>query len=299
MVNSKFSKNAVALALGLLSMVAMAADKAPVSIVKGPAGVELTTADIEADALRIPESMRGPFLAKPNSVDQMARALYVRRVMAEKARAEGMDKDPRIAAAMRIAMDKALSDAYLAKFNAKHKPSEQQLESQMQATYKVKSDGMMVPAQVHVAHILVSGVDAKAEEKATALLKQLKGGADFATLAKEKSEDTGSAAKGGDLGQLQKGRTVPEFENAAFALQKPGELSPLVKSQFGYHIIKLVDKKPEHKMSYEEARPQLATQLTDQMLQQAREQEVNATLEQAKFDQAAIEAFSKSHEDKK
>lgn len=298
-MNSKFSKSAMGLALGLLSMAAMAAGNAPATIAKGPAGVELTTADIEADAQRIPESMRSPFLAKQSSVDQMAKALYVRRAMAEKAKAAGIDKDPRIAAAIRIAADKVLSDAYLAKFNADHKPSEQQLEAQIQTTYKVKGDSMVVPAQVHVAHILVSGTDAKAEEKAAELLKQLKGGADFATLAKENSADAGSAVKGGDLGELQKGRTVPEFENAAFALQKLGDLSGLVKSQFGYHIIKLLDKTPEHKMTYAEARPQLATQLTDQLLQHAREGEANATLERAKFDDAAIEAFSKSHADKK
>lgn len=100
-----------------------------------------------------------------------------------------------------------------------------------EATYKK-------PEEVKASHILI-----KDEKKAKEILAKLKAGGDFAALAKENSEDPGSGAQGGDLGYFGKGRMVPEFEKSAFSL-KPGQMSDLVKSQFGYHIIKVVDRQP-------------------------------------------------------
>lgn len=89
---------------------------------------------------------------------------------------------------------------------------------------------------VKASHIVV-----KKEEEAKEILKQLENGADFAELAKEKSKDPRTAEKGGDLGYFPKGEMVPEFEEAAFSL-KTNELSDIVKSEFGYHIIKVTDR---------------------------------------------------------
>jgi peptidyl-prolyl cis-trans isomerase D len=117
--------------------------------------------------------------------------------------------------------------------------------------------------QVRASHILLKTEgkdDAAVKAKAEELLKQARGGADFADLAKKHSEDEGSAKNGGDLDYFQRGKMVAEFDQAAFALQ-PGQISDLVKTQYGYHIIKVVDKKAETTRTLADVRQQLNDQL--------------------------------------
>ena len=119
------------------------------------------------------------------------------------------------------------------------------------------------PEQIRASHILLKTEgkdDAAVKTRAEALLKQARSGADFADLAKKNSEDEGSAAKGGDLDFFGRGRMVPEFDTAAFAL-KAGEISELVKTQYGYHIIKLVEKKEGASRPLADVRQQLTDQI--------------------------------------
>jgi peptidyl-prolyl cis-trans isomerase C len=104
--------------------------------------------------------------------------------------------------------------------------------------------------EVHARHILV-----QTEEEAKAIIVQLKGGADFATLAKEKSKDPG-AADGGDLGYFTREQMVPEFAEAAFRLDK-GQISDPVKTQFGWHVIKVEDKRIKPTPTFEQVKPQI------------------------------------------
>ena len=95
------------------------------------------------------------------------------------------------------------------------------------------------------------------------------------------------------------GRMAPEFETAAFALDKPNQLSPVTKTQFGYHIIKLFEKKPARTMSFDEVRPDLEKQYVQQSLQTARQTEVEKVLKAATWDKANMEAFSARFANKK
>ncbi|MGH9347052.1 MAG: peptidyl-prolyl cis-trans isomerase [Vicinamibacterales bacterium] len=127
------------------------------------------------------------------------------------------------------------------------------------------------PEQIRASHILLNteGHDEGAVRKqAEALLAQVKAGADFADLARQHSQDEASKGAGGDLDYFSRGRMVPEFENAAFAMQ-PGETSDLVKTQYGFHIIKVVDKKPASTRTLDEVRAQVTDQLQFQRAQQA------------------------------
>lgn len=140
--------------------------------------------------------------------------------------------------------------------------------------YEDNKDKFKRPETVRASHILFEvkqGASAedkkKAKERAEAVLKQLKDGKDFAELAKTESSCP-SKAQGGDLNFFGKGQMVPEFEKAAFSL-KPGELSDIVETQFGYHIIKVTEKKPEETVKFEEAKPRIDEFLKEQKMQQA------------------------------
>ena len=142
---------------------------------------------------------------------------------------------------------------------------------EVQTYYNDNLQQYQSPEQIRASHILLKteGKDeASVHPQAEAILKQVKAGADFAALAKKHSEDEGSKDAGGDLDYFGRGRMVPEFENAAFAMQ-PGQISDLVKTQYGFHIIKVVDKKPATTRSLDEVRAQITEQLQFQKAQQA------------------------------
>jgi peptidyl-prolyl cis-trans isomerase D len=135
--------------------------------------------------------------------------------------------------------------------------------------YNNNIDQYSTPEQIRASHILLKTEgkdDAAVKARAEDILKQLKGGADFAELAKKYSEDDGSKKNGGDLDFFGRGRMVPEFEQVAFSLE-PGQLSDVIKSSFGYHIIKVVDKKPGTTKTLAEVRPQLNDQLVAERAQ--------------------------------
>jgi len=137
-------------------------------------------------------------------------------------------------------------------------PSEQSL----QAYYKQNVDQYRVAMSFHAEHILfktTGKTDAEVEEirkKAEDVLAKAKKGGNFEQLAKQYSEDEHTKEKGGDLGWVQHGQFVSEFETAALGLKK-GEISGLVKSMFGFHIIKLLDRQDAHIKSFEEVRPSI------------------------------------------
>ena len=137
-------------------------------------------------------------------------------------------------------------------------------EDALKEQYQANIQQYQVPNQVHCQHILfktIGATDAIVEEtrkKAEDVLKQAKKGAKFDELAKKYSEDPGSKDKGGDLGWVRQGQTVPEFEKAAFSLA-PGQISDLVKTQYGFHIIKVLEKQTAHTKPFEEVKDSLRT----------------------------------------
>jgi peptidyl-prolyl cis-trans isomerase D len=163
----------------------------------------------------------------------------------------------------------------------------------LQAYYNQHRDQYRVPEQAKVSHILIKaplpGQDGKVDEKGTAeaqrraqdLLKQLKGGANFEELAKKYSEDPGSAKEGGSLGWVPKGRTVPEFEKAAFS-QPKGKIGDLVKTSYGFHIIRVDDRQDAHLKSLDEVKDQIDPILRQQKAQQTAQKQAEDLAQAAK-----------------
>lgn len=146
-------------------------------------------------------------------------------------------------------------------------------EVQVVNYYQDHLSNYQVTAQVKVRHILIAvnsqdpGADAAAKAKAQSILDQLHHGADFAKLAKQYSDDPGSKAQGGELGWIKPGATVPPFDKVAFA-QQPGQISGLVRTKFGYHIIQTEEKQPAHTRPIDEVKPDITATLTRQHEQQ-------------------------------
>ena len=148
----------------------------------------------------------------------------------------------------------------------KLRQSVQVSDDDLKARYQRDIQQCEVPNRVHVEHILFMTVgkpDAEVDEikkKAEDVLKQLKKGAKFEDLAKKYSEDPGTKDKGGDLGFIVQGQTVPEFEKVAFSLQ-PGTVSDLVKTQYGFHIIKVLAKETAHTKPFDEVKDSIRAPL--------------------------------------
>jgi peptidyl-prolyl cis-trans isomerase D len=166
-------------------------------------------------------------------------------------------------------------------------------EADLRNYYDQHRDQYRQPEQVKVSHILIKtpvpGPDGKVDEKSVAeaqqraedLLKQIKSGANFEDLAKKYSEDPGSAKNGGSLGWIGKGQTVPEFEKVAFSLPK-GQMSGIVKSSYGFHIIRVDDKHEAELKSLEEVKGEIEPILKRQQAQQMAQNEAQKILNQAR-----------------
>ena len=184
---------------------------------------------------------------------------------------------------------------YIVIDNAKLANQVQVTTADLQGYYRDHEDQYRVPEQVNVRHILIKtptpGPDGKtdpnavkaAEKKAEDVLAQLKAGADFATLAKKYSDDTASAKDGGSLGWIQRGRTVPEFEKAAFSLKK-GETSGIVQSMYGFHIIRVDDKQDAHLKPFDEVKPEIEPIVRQQKAAALTDRLAGTVLSQARAD---------------
>jgi peptidyl-prolyl cis-trans isomerase D len=144
--------------------------------------------------------------------------------------------------------------------------SMQMTDEQLRQAYNRDRDRFRQPERVRVRHILLRTTDVSPDEmaavqkKAEDLLGRVKAGGNFADIARQNSQDPGSAANGGELGWIVRGQTVPEFEQAAFSL-KPGETSSLIKTEYGFHIIQVLEKQAAGVQPFEEVRASLAEEL--------------------------------------
>ncbi|MGO9240826.1 MAG: peptidylprolyl isomerase [Bryobacteraceae bacterium] len=144
-------------------------------------------------------------------------------------------------------------------------------ESELRRAYDQQRERFRIPARAHVVHILLKTADKSPSDvqalrkRMDEVLKQARGGADFAALARKNSEDTVSAAKGGDIGWITRGQTVPEFEKAAFSL-KPGQISDVITTTYGFHILRVEQRQEAHMQTFDEVRNDLQKELSQSIV---------------------------------
>lgn len=191
------------------------------------------------------------------------------------------EEDLRLEARQRLAVDKLLT--------AEVEPKAAVTEADIAQFYQKNPQYFMQPEALRASHILIkvdatAGADAKAQARAKAedILRQIKGGGDFAALAKQHSSD-GSAASGGDLGFFPRGQMVKAFEDAAFAL-KAADVSPLVESEFGFHIIKAGEHRTARTVPLAEVSDRIAVALRQQKQQELTQQFVQTLKTKSKVE---------------
>ena len=226
----------------------------PNQIVARINGTDVTRQEVIDSAADLPEQIR-------SQIDMVFPQLLNRyiglKLLGDKGRAENLAEDPEVKKLMSDYETQAIRQVYVTRYL-----DQQVTEEKVKARYEKNLKDNPPPEEVRAAHILL-----KTEDEAKAVIEQLKGGADFAAVAKEKSEDKGSGANGGELGWFAKDVMVKEFADAAFAM-KQGDVSEApVKSQFGFHVIKLQERRTQPAPSLDSQRDQIRAQLSEEVVQ--------------------------------
>jgi len=256
-------------------------------------GVKVDTKEISEELERAPADAKSE-MVKSGALRTTVSNIFVRRVLASEATHSAVVKNPLVIAAIEKAKERILSDAMLESIDQKNQPSLEAIEAYARTMYTANQTKFSTPEQVRASHILIRTAEPEALQKLQAILKQVKEGTNFEELAKTHSQDPGSAAKGGDLGFFGKGRMIAPFENTVFAMNKPGDVSDVFESPFGFHIIKLTDKKPAGIQPFAEVKEQLMKEAQNEILTQGRLKEQDRILQNVKFDEPAFEALAKT-----
>lgn len=274
---------ALAAALVVASPLAAQAAGAPATPAAAPAtqdpvvarvnGTEIHRSDVLAARQMLPAQVQQiPF---EQVYPQLLDTLVSNMLAAQAGKKQKLADDPEVKKRLQWAQDQIIEEVYLRRYI-----TASITDDKVKARYDQFVKEQKPQDQVSAKHILV-----KTEDEAKAVIEDLKKGGDFAAIAKEKSNDPGTKATGGDLGWFTKDEMVPEFADAAFKLQKGQYTDTPVKTQFGYHVILLVDRRSAPPPTMEEARPQVVQLLQRELLdQKVKELRTSAKVEMFNLD---------------
>ncbi len=216
-------------------------------------GSTITEKNFRDEFSRLPEWAKGRFQSKEGK-KEFLNDLVKKELLYNKAKDMGLQKDKELEEKIEEFKKMWLITTLLKKeVEEKAKITD---EKELKEFYDKNPQEFMGGAEIKSSHILVA-----TEAEAKDIHEKIKKGEDFAKLAKKVSKDQGSANRGGDLGFFKRGMMVPEFEQVAFSL-KPGEVSSPVKSRFGFHIIKVTDKKEGTKLEFEQVKEAIKRRIT-------------------------------------
>ncbi len=234
---------------------------------------QLTKAEFEYMVQNAPPQMKILLKHQPKLKENLLKRWAQITLLSLAAKQQGLDQNPEVKVRIRDTIDQILAQEYL--FRRVLSKVEKPTEEEAKEYYEKHKNLYIEPEAIHARHILIPVLkdaspkeDKEALKKAQEIRKRILKGEDFAALAKEYSVDPGTRDKGGDLGFFTRGQMIEEFEKAAFAL-RPGEISQPVRTPFGYHIIKVEEKRPAKQKSYEEVKEQIKQELWQHKQEQA------------------------------
>ena len=226
-------------------------------VLTGPDNITVTDEDIQRYIVEnVPADKKTAVLARAHIFKEMAETLYViRTVMAEAESSPGFDKE-QAAWAARMSYERGVVSRYRTAY-VRRELADVDWEAAAKEQYQAEPEQYMAPERVRASHILISP-ESRSDEEAHTLASEIRdrliAGEDFVALAKEFTDDPAGRKNGGDLGFFASGKMVPSFDKVAFAMQKSGEISDVVKSPFGYHIILFVERKPAEKIPFDKVK---------------------------------------------
>jgi peptidyl-prolyl cis-trans isomerase C len=261
---------------------------------------KVTRGDYESELLRLPPEIRGGFGYNGKRVTDLLVRMLVTKSLAVQARAGDLYKDAEMQRKRALEIDRADASILISKteddaakaFDANIVT----FEARAHELYLANSGSFRVPAQISASHILFS-TSTHSKEQALKLAQEaqakLAAGADFNVLAKEISEDPSARQNSGRLGWFDKSKMDKAFTEAAFALKNPGDVSPPVLSNFGYHLIRLDDRRPEHVKSYDEVKAEILAQERKKYIDGQRDSLIGAVRDDplSKINQPAVDAL--------
>ena len=225
--------------------------------------------DVDRMLTYYPAETRSRLKENPGEMQTLVQRMLQIKIVAAVARKEKFDQRPQIKKQLAYVADDFLSREYLAKAVMKDAAVS---DADLKEYYTQNKQSLGVPEQVRARHILFKVDPAasqdeknKGRNRAQAVLKRVQAGEDFAKLAAAHSDDADSRAKGGDLGYFSLGQMVPEFEGAAF-YTNPGEISDIVETKYGYHIIKVEDHIEARERSFDEMKDYIKEKLHQQLV---------------------------------
>ena len=257
------------LLIGATSAIAQNATLAP-GVVAEQNGAQVTLQDIDAYAAKIPEKDRAGFFDSPKRIESTIMGLLLKKQLAAQARAEKLDQDAVIQREIQLATEDTLAGAQMEQYKAGLKlPDFDQLAREYYLAHK--SD-FVTPGVVQVKHVLVSDKD-RSDDEAKARIGEVEASArahpdQFDALVEKYSDDPSAKDNHGLIDDAGTGKMVAPFAKAAEALKNPGDISPIVKTKFGYHVLKLIAHTSDKQKSFDEIRGPLMQKLRSDWIDQ-------------------------------
>lgn len=233
------------------------------SVILSAGDTTVTTEDVRQYLLLLPEAERQHVAANPDNIKQIARDLYRSKRMAAEAERLKLDADPQVQAQFAYQRLTILANA-LREYTIKQL-EQPDFTALAKEHYAAERDKYQLPAQFKAAHILKKvqcACEREQQRQALAALRnRIQAGEDFAAIAQAESDDKGSAKKGGDLGGWRQASDFVAPFAAALTKLKPGELSEIVETEFGFHLIKKSEEQAARQQSFDEVRDSIEQEL--------------------------------------